>query len=72
VYVFALLAHKEKETVDPLDVDQWQFFVLSTSVLDHEFGNQTMVGISTLAKLAPPVDYDRLNELLTNVHRVYS
>lgn len=33
VYVFALLAHSEKATLDPLNVAQWQFFVLPTAVL---------------------------------------
>ncbi|MGQ0814233.1 MAG: hypothetical protein ACT4O1_07175, partial [Gemmatimonadota bacterium] len=34
VYVFALLVHKDKRTVDPLNVDQWRFYVLPTRVLD--------------------------------------
>jgi hypothetical protein len=28
VYVFALLAHTDKATVDPLDVSQWRFYIL--------------------------------------------
>ena len=34
VYVFALLARTDKATVDPLDLDQWAFYVLPTAVLD--------------------------------------
>lgn len=34
VYVFALLAHKEMASIDPLNVNQWSFFVLPTAVLD--------------------------------------
>jgi hypothetical protein len=30
LYVFCLLAHKDKSTLDPLNMDQWQFFVLAT------------------------------------------
>ena len=36
VYVFCLLSHQDKKTVDPLDLDQWRFFVLPTSHLDQE------------------------------------
>jgi hypothetical protein len=25
VYVFALLAHEDRTTIDPLDLDQWKF-----------------------------------------------
>ena len=34
VYVFALLSHRDKPTLDPLNVNHWSFFVLSTSALD--------------------------------------
>jgi hypothetical protein len=33
VYVFALLNHTDKATVDPLELDQWRFDVISTAVL---------------------------------------
>ncbi len=33
-YVFAILKHPEKNTLDPLDVAQWEFYVVATSVLD--------------------------------------
>lgn len=28
VYVFALLAHKVKETLNPLNTSQWEFYVV--------------------------------------------
>src|SRR5579883_2719990 len=31
LYVFALLAHQDKATLDPMDVSQWVFFVLPTA-----------------------------------------
>ena len=30
-YVFALLVQKDQDAIDPLDLDQWQFYVLSRS-----------------------------------------
>lgn len=30
VYVFALLDHRDKKTVNPLDISQWKFFVVPT------------------------------------------
>ncbi|HUU92082.1 MAG TPA: hypothetical protein VM238_12845 [Phycisphaerae bacterium] len=52
VYVFALLAHKDKQTVDPLDVSQWQFYVLPTSVLDERTRSQQSITLPTLQRLA--------------------
>ena len=34
VYVFALLKHQEKATLDPMDVAQWEFYILPAAVLD--------------------------------------
>lgn len=50
VYVFAVLAHKDKSTVDPLDLMQWQFFVLPTCVLDQR--SQHSITLPTLKCLA--------------------
>lgn len=30
VYVFALLAHSNQETLNPLDLSQWEFYVVPT------------------------------------------
>ncbi len=34
VYVFALLSHRDKATLDPLNVAQWEFYILPAAVLD--------------------------------------
>lgn len=61
VYVFALLAHKEKATVDPLNLDQWRFYVLSTATLDARKRSQHSITLKSLEALAgAPVDYTGL------------
>jgi hypothetical protein len=51
VYVFAILAHQDKQTVQPLDVSQWVFYVLPTSVLDGRTRSQHSITMATLCKL---------------------
>ena len=46
VYVFALLAHQHQATLDPLDVAQWEFYVVPTVTLDRRERSQ-------------PPDYDQ-------------
>jgi hypothetical protein len=53
VYVFCLLHHQEKSTLDPLDLDLWTFYLLPTSVLDSNKPNQKTIGLSALLKLNP-------------------
>lgn len=61
VYVFCLLAHKDKATVDPLDLSQWNFYVLLAAVLDDKIPGQKTLALSRLLALNPvAVSYDGL------------
>ena len=51
VYVFALLAHKDKATLDPLDVTQWEFYVAPTRTLAKRPGNPASISLGPLRKL---------------------
>ena len=53
VYVFCVLAHKDKETVNPLNLNQWDFYVLSTKTLNQNVGSQKTISFSSLLTLNP-------------------
>ena len=53
IYVFALLAHQDQATIDPLDLNQWQFYVLPTAVLDERLCDTQSVSLSRLLKCDP-------------------
>ncbi|MFI1964625.1 hypothetical protein ACH429_10970 [Streptomyces pathocidini] len=53
VYVFCLLHHQDKQTLDPLDLDQWTFYVLPTRVLDERCPSQKTIRLSSLEQLGP-------------------
>lgn len=54
VYVLCLLAHQDKRTVDPMDLDQWQFYVLPTQVLDRERAKKQQLSLRMLTRLHGP------------------
>ncbi len=63
VYVFALLAHQDKSSIDPLDVGQWQFYVLPTSVLNARQRSQHSITLRSLQRLCgAAVSYEELAE----------
>ena len=63
VYVFALLAHQDKQTIDPLNVAQWKFYVLPTTILDGQTRSQSSITLKTLEKLSGgPVSYQGLGD----------
>lgn len=52
-YVFCVLHHQDKPTLDPLDLGQWTFYVLPTRVLDEQRPQQQRIALSSLLKLGP-------------------
>jgi hypothetical protein len=62
VYVFALLAHTDKATVDPLDLDQWVFYVLPTAVLDGRTRSQHSISLKTVKGLTAALSFGKLRQ----------
>ena len=62
VYVFCLLKHKCQETIDPLNVEQWEFYVVPTSKLDRsKWKDNKRIGFGSLGKLTKAIPYGELN-----------
>lgn len=51
IYVFCVLSHKNKKTIDPLNLDQWEFYVIDTDRLNRSVGSQKRIMLSRLIKL---------------------
>ena len=66
VYVFCLLKHRCQSTINPLDVEQWEFFVVPRSKLDSDWGDSKSIGLNSLSQLTKGIAYDALSE---EVHR---
>jgi hypothetical protein len=65
VYVFAVHAHKDKATLDPLDLGQWEFYVLPTRVLDEKCPVQDKIALSMLVKFgATKVEFEGLRQAI--------
>jgi hypothetical protein len=59
LYIFALLEHRmSKKTLNPLDLDQWRFFLVPTRVLAQRKRSQHSITLKSLEKLCPvPLHY---------------
>ena len=61
VYVFCLLHHRIQATIDPLNMSQWTFYVLSTKALTEQVSRQKSIGLSRLPQIgAMKVHFDEL------------
>ena len=69
VYVFCLLTPKDGRTVNPLELTQWEFYVLPTSTLNSSLGNQKTVSLSRLKKLgAVALGYDQIRNAVLKAY----
>jgi len=62
VYVFCLLKHMDKITLDPLNLDQWEFFVVPVKTINNYTRSKTSITLKSLGKLASPVKYDEVKK----------
>jgi hypothetical protein len=53
IYVFCVLSHKDQSTLDPLNLDQWDFYTLPASVLNTLSLTQKTLSLAALLKLNP-------------------
>lgn len=69
VYVFCVLAHLDDRTIDPLELTQWEFYILPTSTLDTTLGDQKTVSLSRLKDLgAVALGYDQIRNAVLEAY----
>ncbi len=62
IYVFCLLHHPEKSTIDPLNLNHWTFYVLATEELNRYKRSQHSITLNSLRRLTNEVCYYELNQ----------
>ena len=70
IYVFCVLKHQDKATVDPLNLAQWDFYVLRAAVLNEQLWGQKKLSLGRLLKLKPlQVTYEELAASIEKLSR---
>lgn len=69
LYVFCHLKHKDQESIDPLKMEQWDFYILPTYRLDNFKQNQKTIAISSLRKLTQPKMYEELEMEISRAYK---
>ncbi len=65
VYVFCVLKHIDQVTLNPLDLSQWEFYVLSTAALNKAVPGQKTISLNKLLNIgAKKCEYATLYETI--------
>lgn len=71
IYVFAILSHKEAKTINPLKLEQWDFYIIKTSILNEKLWNQKTIGLNWLLKLNPiKCNFDQIKESINSIRHL--
>lgn len=74
VYVLCLLHHDDKSTIDPLNLDHWEFYVLATKQLNEYTRSQHSITLKSLKQLTTAIHYNDLKAKIvkTNLLNIQS
>ncbi|NUO01968.1 MAG: hypothetical protein HUU01_15295 [Saprospiraceae bacterium] len=68
VYVFCLLKHKDQPTLNPMDLDQWEFYVVPTSEINDYKRSGTSITLKSLQILSSAIAYDQLRQEIVKAY----
>ena len=67
-YVFCVFACKNPSIANPLDLSQWEFYILSTRILDAKLPKQKTITLNSLKKLgAIQVEYSQIDNIIQQI-----
>lgn len=68
IYVFCVHNHTDQATVNPLDISQWDFYLLPTKILNEKAAEQKRAQLSSLLKMgAEKCEYSKLHQRIVEL-----
>lgn len=67
IYVFCLYPERNRGQGNVLDTGAWEFYVVATSAIEHEFRDQKTVGLGRVRKISSAVSYTRLRSVVDSI-----
>ena len=70
IYVFCVHKHTDQDTVNPLDIAQWDFYLMPATLLNQVLGKQKTAALSALVKAgAEKCEFARLKDRISALIR---
>lgn len=62
VYIFCLLKHIQEDTINPLNLDQWEFYIVPIKKIVNYKRSKQSITLNSLKKLTKPIGYSELKK----------
>jgi hypothetical protein len=68
LYIFCLLNHKIQDTINPMNLEQWRFYLLETRIINEELKDTKSISLKMLKRMSTrSCNYDRLKILVEEI-----
>ena len=67
IYVFCLNTGDTKETSNPMNLDNWEFYVIPTKVINEKCNNNKTINLGKIKKITNMIKYEKLKETIDNL-----
>lgn len=67
VYVFCLNTGNTKEDSNPMDLRNWEFYIVPTKIIDKECMNNKTISLGKVKQLADMVDYYDIKKVIDDL-----
>lgn len=72
IYVFCLLDCVDRDIVNPLNLNQWSFFVVPTAEIDRQFGVQKSISLGKLVQLSEKLSFSQIKPKVQEIAKSLS
>ena len=67
IYVFCLNTGTTKETSNPMNINNWIFYIVPTSIINEQCGNNKTISLNRVKEFAKEVQYDKIKETIDDI-----
>lgn len=64
IYVFCLNTGMSREESNPMNLNNWIFYIVPTSIINKECGDNKTISLNRVKKLAKEVTYEKIKETI--------
>lgn len=67
IYVFCLNIGETRVDSNPMNVDNWEFYIVPTKIINEKCGDNKSIGLKRVRELSDKIDYDKLKEKIDQI-----
>lgn len=67
IYAFCLLKEKDQTKINPLNLEQWDFYLVQTKVINKLLNFKKSLGLNSLKSITRPIDYSNISQELKKI-----